>query len=44
MKYKMLSDVCEYRKERISVEKVNKNNLKITIFLQKTCFLIVLEL
>lgn len=26
MKYKLLSDVCEYRKDRISAEKVNKNN------------------
>ena len=26
MKYKLLSDVCEYRKDRISSEKINANN------------------
>lgn len=26
MKYKLLSDVCEYRKDRISAEKINENN------------------
>lgn len=26
MKYRLLSDVCEYRKDRISAEKINENN------------------